>query len=62
MSATREEKHYADLSGTEADQVRVRIHPSVEALAVASDGSFETMRTIAPPAGRGLGVPRWRGM
>jgi TldD protein len=53
VATTREEKFYADLNGTTTDQLRVRIHPSVEALAVAEDGSFETMRTIAPPAGRG---------
>jgi TldD protein len=53
VATTREEKYYADLAGTVTDQHRVRLHPSVEALAVADDGSFETMRTIAPPAGRG---------
>ena len=53
LAVTREEKYYADLAGTVTDQRRVRIHPTVEALAVSDDGSFETMRTIAPPAGRG---------
>ncbi len=51
--AVTEDKFYADLSGTEATQRRVRVHPTVEAFAVDPDGSFETMRTVAPPVGRG---------
>src|SRR5579872_1044646 len=51
--ATREDKYLADLSGTVAVQTRVRVHPRIEALSVGADGEFETMRTIAPPAGRG---------
>ena len=52
--AVVEDKHYADLSGTVTTQRRVRVHPSVEAVAVdAEAGGFETMRTLAPPAGRG---------
>jgi len=31
----------------------VRLHPSVTAVAVEPGGRFETMRTLAPPAGRG---------
>jgi TldD protein len=51
--AVTEDKYYADLSGTEATQRRVRVHPVVEAMAPDSDGGFETMRTVAPPVGRG---------
>ena len=52
--AVSEDKHYADLAGTVADQRRVRIHPSLEAIALQADGGgFESMRTVAPPAGRG---------
>jgi len=51
--AVTEDKYYADLGGTEATQRRVRVHPQVEALAVAPMGGFETMRTVAPPVGRG---------
>ncbi len=52
--AVVEDKHYADLSGTLTTQRRVRIYPVVEAVAVdAESGSFESMRTIAPPVGRG---------
>jgi TldD protein len=50
--AVRETKHYADLSGTRATQHRVRLQPQLEVMA-AADGGFETMRTLAPPAGRG---------
>jgi TldD protein len=48
----KECKFYAD-GMTTALQQRVRVHPSVTAVAVAPDGRFETMRTLAPPAGRG---------
>jgi TldD protein len=48
----KECKFYTD-GATTALQQRVRLHPSVTAVAVAADGRFETMRTLAPPAGRG---------
>ncbi len=48
----RECKFYSD-GGTTATQQRVRLHPSVTAVAVEDDGRFETMRTLAPPVGRG---------
>jgi TldD protein len=47
-----EETYLADLSGTRATQRRVRLHPQVEALAL-SEAGFETMRSLAPPVGRG---------
>jgi TldD protein len=47
-----EETFLADLSGTRATQRRVRLQPQLEALALSEDG-FETMRTLAPPVGRG---------
>src|SRR5665213_353402 len=54
VSATAEDKYYADLSGTTARQPRVWLHPSVEALSLdQAGGGFETMRTVAPPVGRG---------
>ena len=50
----QENKFYADLAGTITTQQRVRLHPELEATAVdRSRGTFETMRTCAPPAGRG---------
>ena len=53
LLAVSEFKHYADSSGTVARQRRVRIHPVFEVVAVSEDGDFETMRTLAPPVGRG---------
>ncbi len=52
VMAVSEHKHFADLSGNVAVQRRVRIHPVVEVFAAGTDG-FESMRTLAPPAGRG---------
>jgi TldD protein len=49
-----ENKFYTDLSGTMTTQQRVRLQPTVEAY--GSDektGVFDSMRTIAPPVGRG---------
>ena len=52
--AVVEDKQFADLTGTVITQRRVRMHPVVEVFAVdAATGSFESMRTLAPPAGRG---------
>jgi TldD protein len=54
VSATAEDKYYADTGGTTARQHRVWVHPAVEALSIdATTGEFETMRTVAPPVGRG---------
>jgi TldD protein len=50
----KEQKYYADTAGTRTRQQRVRIHPEFTALTVdRATGSFESMRTLAPPAGRG---------
>ena len=49
-----EDKHFADLSGARLSQRRVRVHPAVEAYSVdPTTGGFESMRTLAPPVGRG---------
>jgi TldD protein len=48
----RECKFYCD-GATTATQQRVRVHPELTAVAVEPGGRFETMRTLAPPAGRG---------
>ena len=49
-----ENKFYADLAGTVTTQQRVRMHPELEATAVdRSRGTFEQMRTNAPPTARG---------
>ncbi|MGD9525296.1 TldD/PmbA family protein [Pseudonocardia sp.] len=51
----RECKFYADTAGTSTLQQRVRIGPGVTATAVdRASGGFETMDTLAPPAGRGF--------
>ncbi len=52
--AVRENKFYADTAGTTTTQQRVRIEPEYAAVSVdAESGAFETMRTLAPPVGRG---------
>ena len=52
LQQVRECKFYSD-GATTATQQRVRLHPAVTAIAVTGDGRFDTMRTLAPPAGRG---------
>jgi TldD protein len=52
LRQVRECKFYCD-GATTATQQRVRVHPAVTAVAVSDDGKFDTMRTLAPPAGRG---------
>ncbi|NUS44848.1 MAG: TldD/PmbA family protein, partial [Mycobacteriaceae bacterium] len=50
----KEQTYYADTFGSRITQQRVRLHPSLEAIRVdPAAGSFETMRTLAAPAGRG---------
>ncbi|MGI8417925.1 MAG: TldD/PmbA family protein [Nakamurella sp.] len=50
----KENKFYADTDGSITTQQRVRLEPTLEAVAVdSSTGSFESMRTLAPPVGRG---------
>jgi TldD protein len=52
--AVLENKFYADLAGTVTTQQRVRVQPNLDATAIdAGSGRFETMDTLAPPAGRG---------
>lgn len=50
----KEQSFYADLAGSSITQQRVRLHPQFDATTVdRSAGAFETMRTLAPPVGRG---------
>ncbi|MGP4113773.1 TldD/PmbA family protein [Streptomyces sp. 4N509B] len=52
--AVQENKFYADTAGTVTTQQRVRLLPELTATAVDGDsGMFDTMRTLAPPVGRG---------
>jgi TldD protein len=49
-----ENKYYADSAGTVTTQQRVRLYPVLEAFGVdEATGRFDSMRTIAPPVGRG---------
>jgi TldD protein len=63
----KEQKYYADTAGTRTRQQRVRIHPEFTALTVdRGTGQFESMRTLAPPVGKGWeyltdGDWDWRG-
>ncbi|WP_138732397.1 TldD/PmbA family protein [Modestobacter excelsi] len=63
----KEQKFYADTAGTRTRQQRVRVHPEFTALTVdRTTGTFESMRTLAPPVGRGWefvagGGWDWRG-
>src|SRR6202522_101204 len=52
LRQVKEGKCYAD-GAPAATQQRVRLFPVVTAVAVTEDGRFDTMRTLAPPAGRG---------
>jgi len=54
MHLVKEQKFYADLTGTTTTQQRVRVAGSHTALWVdPACGRFETLRTLAPPVGRG---------
>ncbi|MDL5155022.1 TldD/PmbA family protein [Actinomycetospora termitidis] len=50
----KEQVFYADLAGTVTTQQRVRVDPGMSVTAVdRAGGGFESLRTVAPPAGRG---------
>ena len=52
--AIKEQSFYADLAGTRTTQQRVRIEPELTVVGIdPQGGGFETMRTLAPPVGRG---------
>jgi TldD protein len=54
LLAVQENKFYADTAGTTTTQQRVRVHPVLTAVCVdPAGGEFDSMRTLAPPAGRG---------
>ncbi|WP_328387922.1 TldD/PmbA family protein [Streptomyces sp. NBC_00400] len=54
LLTVQENKFYADSAGTGTTQQRVRLHPELTAVAVDPvTGDFDSMRTLAPPAGRG---------
>jgi TldD protein len=50
----KEQTFYADVYGSSITQQRVRVLPTLEAVAVdVAAGSFDSMRTLAPPTARG---------
>ncbi|BBY61827.1 modulator of DNA gyrase [Mycolicibacterium helvum] len=54
VNAVKEQVFYADTFGSSITQQRVRVMPALDAVAVdAAAGSFESMRTLAPPMARG---------
>ncbi|MGV9428346.1 TldD/PmbA family protein [Streptomyces sp. NPDC003656] len=54
LLTVHENKFYADTAGTVTTQQRVRLHPELTAVSVDdSSGEFDSMRTLAPPVGRG---------
>jgi len=59
----KEQSFYADLAGSTITQQRVRIQPELDATRVdRTAGTFESMRTLAPPTGRGweyVASDRW---
>ena len=62
LLAVHENKFYTDLAGTITTQQRVRVQPNLVATAIdAEAGRFDTMETIAPPAGRGWEYVRGTG-
>ncbi|WP_457809588.1 hypothetical protein, partial [Clavibacter michiganensis] len=61
LLTVHENKFYADTAGTVTTQQRVRLHPVLTAVSVDdSSGEFDSMRTLAPPAGRGWEYLRHR--
>ncbi len=54
LGQVRENKFFANSHGTVTTQQRVRVNPEVEAFASDPEtGRMDSMRTLAPPAGRG---------
>ncbi|KZS61903.1 TldD/PmbA family protein [Mycobacterium pseudokansasii] len=54
LNAVKEQTFYADTFGSSITQQRVRLFPSLEAVTVdAAAGTFDSMRTLAPPTARG---------
>lgn len=54
LYAAKEQTHYADTFGSSITQQRVRVQPSIDAVSVdPAAGSFESMRSLAPPTARG---------
>ena len=55
LLSVKENKFYADTAGTVTTQQRVRLEPTLSAVAVdAASGGFESMASLSPPVGRGF--------
>jgi TldD protein len=52
LAYVQENKYFANLAGTSTTQQRVRLQAQLTAVSVGDHG-FATMRTLAPPTGRG---------
>jgi TldD protein len=53
LHAVKEQTFYADTFGSSITQQRVRLMPVLEAVTVDATCGFDSMRTLAPPMGRG---------
>jgi TldD protein len=53
VHAVKEQTFYADTFGSSITQQRVRLMPALEAVTVDAGCGFDSMRTLAPPMGRG---------
>jgi TldD protein len=53
LHAVKEQTFYADTFGSSITQQRVRLMPVLEAVTVDAICGFDSMRTLAPPMGRG---------
>jgi TldD protein len=56
LHAVKEQTFYADTVGSSITQQRVRLMPALEAVTVDAGCGFDSMRTLAPPMGRGWEV------
>jgi TldD protein len=53
LHSVKEQTFYADTFGSSITQQRVRVHPRFEAVTIDPGCGFDSMRTLAPPMGRG---------
>jgi len=53
LHSVKEQTFYADTFGSSITQQRVRVHPNFEAVTIDPGCGFDSMRTLAPPMGRG---------
>ena len=56
LQSVKEQVFYADTFGSSTTQQRVRVQPRLEAVAIDPGCGFDSMRTLAPPMGRGWEV------